>query len=148
MLQVRPQRAQHRGAEQDAAQQHAHDRRLANAVHGLAEQPPDHHQHDELGEKDDLGRPLRALGGKRIGHGEDAECSAKRIEPQTPKQHAIVGCGRVAGRCWGAHHRSRKDQRISHATILLGLVPESALTHRNGILWGSIIVTASSLFYL
>ena len=81
VLGVRPQGTQHRGAEQDATQQHAHDRRLADAVHGLAEHAPDHHQHDELGEKDDLGRPLRALGCESSAQAQNTECSAQAGRP-------------------------------------------------------------------
>ena len=44
VLQIGPQRAQHRRPKQDAAEQHPHDRGLADAVHGLAQEAPDHHQ--------------------------------------------------------------------------------------------------------
>ena len=65
VLQIGPQRSQHRGTEQDAAEQHSHDRRLADAVHGLAEEAPDHHQRDELREEDDVrGAALGAFGGE------------------------------------------------------------------------------------
>ena len=58
MLQVGPQRPEQRGPEQDAAEQHAHDRGLADPVHGLAQEAPDQHQRDQLSKEDDLGRPL------------------------------------------------------------------------------------------
>ena len=42
-----------------------HDRGLADTVHGLAQEAPDHHQRDELGEEDDLrGAALGAFGGE------------------------------------------------------------------------------------
>src|SRR4029077_8758520 len=63
VLQLGPQRSQHRGSKHDAAEQHAHDGGLTYAIHGLAEEAPDDHQRDELGEKDDLRRAaLAALG--------------------------------------------------------------------------------------
>ena len=66
VLQVRPQRAQHRGPEQDAGEQLAHDRRLPDALHGLAQQAPDEHQRDQLHEENDFRRAaLAALGGER-----------------------------------------------------------------------------------
>jgi hypothetical protein len=59
-LQVRPQHAQHRRSEHDAAEQHAHHGRLTDAIHDLAQEATDRHQHDELGEKDDLRRAALA----------------------------------------------------------------------------------------
>src|SRR5262252_1927847 len=56
VLQIGPHHSQRRGAQHDAAQQHAHDRRLADAVHELTQQAADQHQRNELHEKDDLGR--------------------------------------------------------------------------------------------
>src|SRR5262249_18767062 len=65
VLQGGPEHAQHRGAKHDAAEQHSHDRRLADAVHDLTQEAPDQHQRDELYEEDDVRRPgLDACGGE------------------------------------------------------------------------------------
>ena len=67
VLEIGQQRAQHRRPEQNAAEQHAHDRGLADTVHGLAEEPPDQHQRDELREEDDLGgAALGAFSGQSV----------------------------------------------------------------------------------
>ena len=42
-------------AENEAGDQLAHHRRLADPQHGLAEQTADNHQDDELGDEDDFG---------------------------------------------------------------------------------------------
>jgi hypothetical protein len=53
---------EHRGAEQDARDQLAHDRRLADPLHQLAHQAPADDQRDDLGKENDLGRTVRPLG--------------------------------------------------------------------------------------
>ena len=67
VLQVGQQRAQHRRAEQHAGEQLPHDRGLADALHGLAEQPADQHQRDELATKMTFGgAAVRAFGGECV----------------------------------------------------------------------------------
>jgi hypothetical protein len=54
VLQVRPNRAQHGRPEQNAGEQLAHNRGLADSPHRFAKEASDDNKHDELDEKDDL----------------------------------------------------------------------------------------------
>ena len=54
-----------RGPEQQAGDQLAHHRRLADAQHGFAEQAADDHQRQDVGDEQRLGGPfMRLLGAK------------------------------------------------------------------------------------
>ena len=55
MLQLGPERTENRGTEQDAGDQLAHDRRLADPLHQLAHQPAADEQDNDLGKENDLG---------------------------------------------------------------------------------------------
>ena len=54
VLRLRPERAEHRRPEQEAGEQLAHDRGLTDPLHGLAHEPPDKKQDNDLGEEDHL----------------------------------------------------------------------------------------------
>ena len=58
MLKLGPEGTQNGGTEQDAGNQLAHDRRLADPLHQLAHQPPADKQRDDLGQENHLGGPV------------------------------------------------------------------------------------------
>ena len=61
MLKLGPEGTQNGGTEQDAGDQLAHDRRLADPLHQLAHQPPADKQRDDLGQENHHGGPVRSL---------------------------------------------------------------------------------------
>ena len=90
---VGPEQAEHRRPEQEAGEQLAHHGRLADALHGLAEQPPRHHQHHQLGDEDRLRGALVAFGRQRRG-GDQQEKRSRREGGRRPSAHSryeIVG---------------------------------------------------------
>ena len=83
--------AEHRGAEQNAGQKLSHDRGLADRCHGLAKQAADHHQQEELSEKNDLGRS--ALGGERDVRVPALErCRARGARPGQGRGWTCASC--------------------------------------------------------
>ena len=63
VLSLRKQQAKKRWPEQQPCDQLAHHGGLAQPQHGLAEQPADHHQDDNLGNENCFGCTLAAFGG-------------------------------------------------------------------------------------
>ena len=59
---VRPERAEHRGPEQDAGEQLPHDGGLADPLHGLAQQAPDQQQRSTSWSEEDDFRRAAACG--------------------------------------------------------------------------------------
>ncbi len=55
MLRLRPDQAEHRGTQQNAGNELTDHRRLADALHRLAEQAADEEQENDLGEEHHLG---------------------------------------------------------------------------------------------
>jgi hypothetical protein len=76
MLHVGEQQAEEGRAEQEAGDQLAHHRRLAQPRHGLAQQATYKHEDDELGDKNRVRRTLSATlggpGGADRKRGQDA----------------------------------------------------------------------------
>jgi hypothetical protein len=80
VLRRRPQQAEERRAEEKAADQLTHDRRLADALREFAHQPPDQKQQRKLGDEQRLRSTARtALRGERW-NGFDRGCRAEQRE--------------------------------------------------------------------
>ncbi|MGY3456832.1 hypothetical protein ACVWW5_002282 [Bradyrhizobium sp. LM3.4] len=91
MLRVRPDPAEQRRAEQDAGEQFADHRGLADALHGLAETAADRDQEHDLRNQQEFGRTGRfaALGSGRNG-GEDKSRGDKADRSEQAPMHAGV----------------------------------------------------------
>ncbi len=74
LLARRPQGAQDGGSQQDAGNQLAHHRRLADPLHRFAHQASRDDQDDDLQQEDHVGRARRCLPGGHQRCREEAEC--------------------------------------------------------------------------
>ena len=82
MLGVWKQQSEERGPKQQAGDQLAHDRRLAQPHHGFAQHPADKHENDNLANEDCFGWTLSAFGG-------ESGSRRDRGESQEPKPIAM-----------------------------------------------------------
>ena len=98
VLEIRPEPTEHRGPEQDAGEQLAHDRGLADALHRLAQQAADKHQDNELSEENDLGGTFRALLCQRFAGGHQHEQAGHQAigerASRSSEAHACFVCKR------------------------------------------------------
>src|SRR5215510_5981776 len=124
VLQGGPNHSQHGGAKDNAAEQHSHDRRLADAVHDLTQEAPDQHQRDELCEEDDV----RGAGLGAFGCESCARAQHQRADSAPPGAQARASRGEENGRPGhglGARGRSiRRGGESFHS-------PPSVSAHRD-----------------
>ena len=81
VLEIGQQRAEHRRTKQNPAEQHPHDRGLTDTVHGLAQEPSDQHQRDQLREEDDLGGAALGAFGRESRAGQEGEPGERHRRP-------------------------------------------------------------------
>ena len=97
LLQLGGQRPQDARPQQHAGEQLAHYRRLANALHHLAQQAPTNKQRDDLGEEDDLGgRMLRSLRRERHRQRDKKQRHKQAGAPSASDHLAIYPSGAVS----------------------------------------------------
>ena len=122
MLQIGKQRAEQRGAEQEARHQLPHDRRLAHPQQRFAEQAADQQQHHELSHKHCFGGPAAALGRQsdRRGHRQQ-DCGrggGRQPSGDVPYRAACVCHGRSKSRFFGVRRgKCRITGRSSPGSI-------------------------------
>src|SRR5215475_8292510 len=118
VLQGGPNHSQHGGAKDNAAEQHSHDRRLADAVHDLTQEAAYQHQCDELCEEDDV----RGAGLGAFGCESCARAQHQRADSAPPGAQARARRGEENGRPGhglGARGRSiRRDGESFHSPSL------------------------------
>ena len=87
MLKPGPEGTQSRWSEQDAGDQLAHDRRLADPLHHLAHQPPACEQYDDLQQENHSGGTARCvLGGERQHRNEEKWDGGQQHRPRRMRQ--------------------------------------------------------------
>jgi len=102
-LQLRRQRAKHARPQQDAGDQLAHDRRLADPLHRLAEQPAADQQQDDLGQEDDFRWSVLRLGRGRGRERHHSQRQGQRTAESPGADHYPRLSVSVHARpiCWG-----------------------------------------------